>query len=68
MPITVIPEVLEKAVSAVVHSLDKATDGELNMVISTANLGNTFTLVWKLFADLLRVKNVAKIILDADTY
>ena len=41
-PITAIPEVLEKAVSAVVHSLDKATNGELNIVISTANLGNIY--------------------------
>ena len=39
-PVTVIPEVLEKAVSAVVHSLDKKTDGELSMVVSTENLGN----------------------------
>ena len=39
VPIAVIPEVLEKAVTAVVHSLDKQTAGGLNMIISTTNLG-----------------------------
>lgn len=39
MPIAVIPEVLEKAVTAVVQSLDKKTAGGLNMIISTTNLG-----------------------------
>jgi len=38
VPIAVIPEVLEKAVTAVVHSLDKKTAGGLNMIISTTNL------------------------------
>ena len=39
-PINVITNILEKAVTAVVTSLDKETDsGELNVIVSTENLG-----------------------------
>ena len=39
-PINVITNILEKAVTAVVSSLDKETDsGELNVIVSTENLG-----------------------------
>ena len=40
-PINVITNILEKAVTAVVSSLDKETDNrELNVIVSTENLGN----------------------------
>ena len=39
-PINVITNILEKAVTAVVSSLEKETDsGELNVIVSTENLG-----------------------------
>ena len=39
-PINVITNILEKAVTAVVGSLDKETDSrELNVIVSTENLG-----------------------------